>query len=140
MIIYSFFVGGSAGKGDTWDYDFDYELTDEEAARLEASARKEPRFYLNEDPEISDIYEKVYAAAYENELDNVYDDFIEELRDEYLSDDDNYGRPEYSNELGCWIKKALPRTDREFAEQYFENLSFNVCYPRELQDLGPDDK
>ena len=56
MKTYSFLAGGSAGKGDTWSYDFDYELTDEEAERLEASARKEPRWRLEEDPEISDIY------------------------------------------------------------------------------------
>ena len=42
MKTYAFFVGGCAGKGDTWSYDMDVELTDEEAERLEASARKEP--------------------------------------------------------------------------------------------------
>ena len=34
MKTYAFFVGGSAGKGDTWDYDLDVELTDEEAERV----------------------------------------------------------------------------------------------------------
>ena len=33
MKTYAFFVGGNAGKGDTWDYDLDVELTDEEAER-----------------------------------------------------------------------------------------------------------
>ena len=60
MKTYAFFVGGCAGKGDTWDYDLEVELTDEEAERLEASARKGSRWHLNEDPEISDIYDKVY--------------------------------------------------------------------------------
>ncbi len=138
MKTYSFFAGGSAGKGDTWSYDFDFELTDEEAARLEASARKEPRWHLDEDPEISDIYDKVYAAAYENELNNVDSDFIEELRDDYLSDDDNYEEPEYCEELGCWIKRAKPFTDRDFAVEYFDRLTFSICYPRDLQNLDTD--
>ena len=34
MKKYAFFVGGCAGKGDTWSYDLDVELTDEEAERI----------------------------------------------------------------------------------------------------------
>ncbi len=135
MKSYAFFVGGSAGKGDTWSYDFKFDLTDEEADRLEASARKEPRWHLDEDPEISDIYNKVYAAAYENELKNIDSSIISDELDSYLSDDENYEEPEYCDELGCWIKRAKPISDRELAEEYFDGLTFDVCYPENLQNL-----
>ena len=135
MKTYAFFVGGSAGKGDTWDYDLDVELTDEEAERLEESARKEPRWHLDEDPEISDIYDKVYDAAYENELSNVDEVFIEEEREIYFDDNENWEEPEYCEEQKCWIKRAKPITDRELAIRYLDGISINVCYPHELQDL-----
>ena len=135
MKTYAFFVGGSAGKGDTWSYDLDVELTDEEAERLEASARKEPRWRLEEDPEIEDIYDKVYEAMMENEIKNVPDDLLGEEIDDFLSDNDNWEDPEYSEEEGCWIKKTIPMTERELAIRYLDNLTFNVCYPRDLQDL-----
>lgn len=135
MKTYAFFVGGNAGKGDTWDYDLDVELTDEEAERLEASARKEPRWHLNEDPEISDIYHKVHAAMMENEISNVPDDLLDEEIDDFLSDDDNWEDPEYDEEQGCWIKKTIPMTKREMAIRYLDRFSFSCCYPHELLDL-----
>ena len=135
MKTYAFFVVGCAGKGDTWSYDLDVELTDEEAERLEASARKEPRWRLEEDPEISDIYDKVYEALLENEIKNVDEDHIADELDDYLSDDDNWEDPEYSDELGCWIKKAVPITERELAIRYLDGYTFNACYPQDLQSL-----
>ena len=75
---------------------------------------------------------------YENELNNVASDFIEEMRDEYLNEDDNYEEPEYSEELGCWIKKAKSFTDRDFAEKYLDGLTLGVCYPLNLQNLEQD--
>lgn len=136
MKIYDFFVGGSAGKGDTWSYEISVELTDEEAARLEASARKEPRWHLDEDPEISDIYDKVYAVGMDNELENYMEtDLYEEDLQDYL-DEAEWGEPEYSEEFGCWIKKLKAGTEKEIAEELFlDRYTFNVCYPSELQDL-----
>ncbi len=138
MKTYAFFVGGCAGKGDTWSYDLDVELTDEEAERLEASARKEPRWRLEEDPELSDIYDKVYDAMMENEISNVPSDLLSDELDDFLSDEDNWEEPEYCEEEGRWIKKSLPISDRELAIRYLDSMSFNVCYPTELQDLESD--
>ncbi len=102
------------------------ELTDEEATRLEASARKEPRWHLDEDPEISDIYDKVYAFLYNHDIETLMHDkyWIEERR----SDRAYEGKD--------------PISDREMAEEYLENTSFHVCYPEELQDLeeGSEDE
>ena len=137
MKTYSFLAGGSAGKGDTWDYDFDFDLTDEEGARLEASARKESRWHLDEDPEISDIYEKVYEAAFDNEIDNFMDtDIFEEELEVYL-DNADWNAPEYSEEFGCWIKRADAGTKREIAKEIFsDRYSFNVCYPVDMWGSG----
>ena len=68
-------------------------MTDEEAARLAESAKGKSEgdvWDFEDDEAVSDIYEKVYDAEYENELQNIIDCQIEELREEYLEDDDNY--------------------------------------------------
>ena len=122
MKRYTFPYGGSFGKGDSWDGENEVELTDEEAVRLEASARKEPRWHLDEDPEIDDIYEKVYAFLYNHDIETLMNDkyWIEERR----SDREYEGKE--------------PISDREMVEEYMDETSFNVCYPEELQDLSEE--
>lgn len=124
MKTYTFPYGGSFGKLDSWDGANEVELTDEEAARLEASARKEPRWRLDEDPEINDIYEKVYEFLYNHDIEEVMkdEDLLEELREDYESEDED----------------EEPLSDRELAEEYMDNTTFNVCYPEELQNLEDD--
>lgn len=133
MKAFTFETGGSWGRGDSWDGIFDFELTDEEAARLEAAAKGQSRWDFEDDEAVSDIYEKVYAAEYENELQNIIDspDFSD-IRDDYLYDNDNYEDPEYCEQLGVWIRKAYPFTDRDLAAKYFEGSSLHVYYPEEL--------
>lgn len=118
MKTYLFPYGGSFGKGDSWDGANEVELTDEEAVRLEASAHKEPRWHLDEDPEISDIYDKVYEYLYNHDIEGIMtdEDLMEDLRDEHEEDEE-------------------PLSDRELAEEYMDNTTFHVCYPEELQDL-----
>ena len=123
MKTYTFPVGGSFGKGDSWDGIFDFALTDEEAARLEASARKEPHEWMDEDPEISDIMEKVIAAARENDIQNMMDDkdLVREQREWYEDD----------HEAGA--------SDRTVIEWYMDGTSYNAMYPEELQLLGGEE-
>ena len=54
MKTYKFPYGGA-----DWDSFVEFELTEEEAARLEASAKAEPRWHLDEDEAISDICKKI---------------------------------------------------------------------------------
>ena len=119
MRIYTFPYGGSFGKGDSWDGANEVELTDEEAARLEASAHEEPRRRLDEDPEISDIYDKVYDYLYNHDIETLMndEDWIEEQRSDREDED------------------LEPVSDRELAEEYMEGTSFHVCYPDEMQNL-----
>ena len=121
MKTYTFPVGGSFGKGDSWDGDFTFTLTDEEAERLERSANKEPREWMDEDPEISDIMEKVISASREEDIRNMMKDkdIVEEQREWYADshDDDNV-------------------SDREIIEWYINGTSYNAMYPKELQLLG----
>ena len=141
MKEFTFKTGGSWGKGDSWDGIFHFELTDEEAERLVKSAKGKTEWDVwdfEEDESVRDIYEKVYAAEYENELKNIIDSQIDELREEYLDDYDNYEEPEYCNEIGAWIRKAVPFTDRDLAERYFEGSSLSVGYPEEL--LGEEEE
>ena len=126
MKTYLFPYGGSFGGGDSWEGANEVELTDEEAERLEASARKESRYELDEDPEISDIHDKVYAYLYNHDLEELLNDEyrIRELREDYEdengSDSDNDGEK---------------ITNRQLAEEYLDNTSFSVYYPEELQEL-----
>ena len=120
MKRYTFPTGGSFGKGDSWEGAFDFALTDEEANRLEASARKEPREWLNEDPEIADIEEKVRSAAY---MANVK----ELLKDK-----------EFVHEQRVYFEKETGEkgaADLVIIRWYMEGTSFGVMYPEELQEL-----
>ena len=122
MKRYEFPYGGSFGKGDSWDGVNEVELTDEEAARLEASARRAPRWHLDEDSEISDINDKVYKFLYNHDIETLMNDhgWIEERRSDRECDGER------------------PVSDRELVEEYMEGTSFHVCYPVELQDLEKD--
>ena len=140
MKKFTFKTGGSWGRGDSWDGIFEFELTDDEAARLAESAKGKTEWDVwdfKDDKSVSDIYDKVYAAEYENELKNIIDCQIGDLIEEYLDDDDHFEEPTYCEEIGAWIKKAVPFTERELAEAYFENSSLSVGYPEEL--LGCDE-
>jgi len=117
MKTYTFPYGGTIGKLESWDSEIDVELTDEEAARLEESARKEPRCHLSEDEEISDICEKVRTHALEENKqmmieDGAIDDIREDEEYEDMSDDEIVDM-----EMGSW----------------------DVYYPEDLQDLEAED-
>ena len=116
MKTYTFPYGGSFGKGDSWDNEIDVELTNKDAARLEESARKESRWRLDEDPEIDDIYDKVYKAAYKQEIRNIPSFILEELRRDYY-----HGSTRVSN--------------LKLAKEYLEDTTFHVSYPKVLRDL-----
>ncbi len=55
MKTYEFRISGSGGKGDSWDGTIDMELSDEDYARVVASAKK-GFWHMCDDKEISDIY------------------------------------------------------------------------------------
>ena len=125
MKTYTFPTGGSFGNGDTWEGIFDFTSTDEEAARLEASARKEPRSWMEEDPEISDIREKVKEAAYEDNIRTLVEDksFVKEQREWYEDENEEEGV-----------------SDRAIIEWYMDGTSFDIMYPQELQDLESEEE
>ncbi len=119
MKTYTFPYGGSFGNGDSWDNTIDVELTNKDAARLEESAHKEPRWRLDEDPEIDDIYDKVYKAAYKQEIKNIPDFILDELRRDY-----DKGSKRVSN--------------LKLAKEYLEDTSIHVSYPEKLQELDEE--
>ena len=57
------------------------ELSDEDYARVVASAKK-GFWHMCEDEEISDIYERIYAKAVNDTLENLRD-MVEEFREDY---------------------------------------------------------
>ena len=117
MKTYTFPYGGNIGL-ESWESEIDVDLTDEEAERLEASAMKEERWRLNEDPEIADICEKVHKLIFEeNKRMMMEDGRIDEVREiddnEELSDDEIV-----DDEMGTW----------------------HAFYPADLQDLEEDEE
>lgn len=123
MKTYTFPTGGSFGGGDSWEGEFTFALSDRDAKRLEASARKEPRGWMDEDPEIADIMEKVRKAAYKENIRVLLEDkdFVREQREWYEDQTGNKGR-----------------ADSTIVKWYMEDTSFGVMYPEELQDLETD--
>ncbi|MBR3538698.1 MAG: hypothetical protein IKN79_06465 [Eubacterium sp.] len=122
MKSYTFPTGGSFGGGDSWEGIFDYELSNRDAKRLEDSARKEPREWLEDDPEIADIMEKVTRAAYRENIRVLVGDksFVAEQREWY---EDETGKKGHA--------------DSTIIKWYMEGTSFSVKYPEELQNLEP---
>ena len=112
MKMYTFPYGGSTGKHDTWDSFANIEISDRDALRLEKSARKEPRWRLDEDPDISDIYNRVYRKI---EKQN-----IEELKS-----------------IGRWAELVADNpgeTEDELLER--EMGIWSISFPEELQGIG----
>jgi len=106
----------SYGKGDSTDSIVIVTLSEEEAGRLECSAHTEARWRLYEDPEIKDIYDKVYNLVIEQEISEMMlSDIIDDLRDE-IDDSDEYD-------------------DHDLLAQYLDSLEIRVNYPEELQLL-----
>ena len=94
MKSYEFPAWCRFGKGDSGESIVEYELTDEEAARLEAAAADEEIYYagFSESADLADIYKKVYAAAVFQITDELMDsDFLEDLdRDKDWKADDTF--------------------------------------------------
>lgn len=89
---YEFPAWCSFGKGDSGESIVYFELTDEEAARLEATA-KDPDIYYDgfyEAEDLADIYKKVYAAAVEQITDELRDADLDIPADENWEADDTY--------------------------------------------------
>lgn len=81
MKTYEFVISGSGGKGDSWEGTIDVELSEEDYARVIASAKK-GFGHMCDDDEISDIYEKIYAKAIDDNI-KYQQDMIEEYREDY---------------------------------------------------------
>lgn len=124
MKKFEFPYGGTLGPGDSWDSYVEYELTDEEAERLVASARVKPRWRLNEDPNISDICEKIENYIFEeNKRMMIEDGRLEEERETWEYDHEDESDDE------------IP-TDDELVDEAMG--IWHVNYPEELQDLEED--
>lgn len=134
MKTYIFPYGGSSGKHDTWDSEIEVELTDEEAARLEASAVKDYRYGLDEDLELEDIYDKVYDLIFAaNKVMMIEDGRLKERREDWEEDhriefDEDDDAPDSSDEFD----EDVP-TDDELIEEELGCVS--ISYPVELQNL-----
>lgn len=120
---YVFPTGGSFDSEDSWKDIFVYVLSDEDGKRLESSARRAPRRWLVEDPEIADIELRIRREAYMAHVMEFLKnkDFIKEQRDKY--------------EKATGSKGAA---DLTIIRWYMEGASFRVMYPVELQELGVD--
>ncbi len=100
MKTYCFPIGGTQGKHEYWDGAMDIAISDKDAIRLEASARKAKGLHFDEDPAVQDIYERVRKKIIREqteELKNI--GRLEELREfnPEWSDDDLV-----DEEMGFW--------------------------------------
>lgn len=121
MKIYEFPYGGAE-----WDSFVEFELTDEEAVRLEAFAKAEPRWHLDEDVAISDIYRKIEQFIYEeNKRMMKADGRLEEARETW----------KYFNKNAD--EEAMPSDDELLDE---EMGIWHVCYPEALQALEEEEE
>lgn len=73
------------GKGDSTDWEQDFELTEEEIARLREEAENGSSF-MNADA-VSDIYERLYDIVVAEATEQLLED-DEDIQEEYGDDDD----------------------------------------------------
>ena len=109
----------SFGKGDSVDCEISIELTEEDTARLVASAKEGGRFRLSEDERIKDIYDMVFTAIMDREKQALMDD-PEPVEDALSREDDCDPDAEITEEQ---------------IDAYLDELDIDVNYPEELQGL-----
>ena len=109
-----------------WNADITVELPDRDAARLEASARKAPRRWLDEDPAIADIYKEIRkcTVAANVKLLDCFDGGADRSGTHFFD-----GRGEQADPT----PEEEARTEKELGY-------WNILYPAELRGPGPDGK
>ena len=107
-----------------WYADITVELPDRAAARLEASAKKAPRRWLDEDPEIADICEEVRRCTVVAgvRLLNRFDRGEERSGTMFVDGGEEQEDP---------TPEDAARVEKELGH-------WNILYPEELRGAGPD--
>ena len=84
METYEFECGGDRGA---WDSLVDVELSDDEVLRLKSYAQDHE--YLDEEPPVEDLYQKVYDALLDLCVSGYYEiGEMEDIREQYAEDED----------------------------------------------------
>ena len=121
MKTYIFPVGGSFGKGDSWDGEYEIALTNKEAKLLEESAKEynDGFAWLSDDPILKDIAWKVEHEAYKQDYRQLLadKDFVREQRE--------------------WYEDHNPKghADSTIVKWYLDQTSFHAGYPKELDKV-----
>lgn len=116
-MAYTFPFSVVSGKGDAADSQIDVPLSDEDCARLAASAKTYGGGPLDEDPLIRDIFDEVLLAILDDER-KVLEDNPELLED--LFDDEEDEEEREDNDIEGRI------------EAYLEELDIRIGYPKAL--------
>jgi len=119
MKEYTFPYYISFGRNDSVDNEIACKLSNKDALRLENSAHEGGRFRLDEDNEIEDIYNKIYDKIRSSECKFLLAN--PEIVQDWLSWEDDYDPSEEITE--------------ENVENYLDELTIGINYPRELQGL-----
>lgn len=109
----------SFGKLDSVSCEIELSISDKDAKRLERSAKEGGRFRLNEDEDLSDLYERVYKEIILFEKDSLLAD--PSTVEDYLS-----WEPDYD--------EKKPVTEEQI-DHYLDELVIGINYPEELQLL-----
>ena len=113
--VFPYYV--SFGKLDSVSCEIEIALSDKNAKRLERSAKEGGRFRLDEDQEISDIYDRVFDAILLLEKQTILSD--SSLLDDALS----------------WYDEYVPGepVSEELLDRYLDDLTIGINYPESLQ-------
>ena len=116
MKTYIIPFGGSLGKHESWDGEIVISISDRDAARMEASARRGDRFRLDEDTRISDVHDRIRKKVYREYKLSILDD--------------------------SWFKELQEDNPEKAADEILdEEMGFwHVCYPEELQHLVEEEE
>lgn len=116
-ITFPYYV--SFGKLDSVSSEIELSISDKDAKRLERSAKEGGRFRLNEDEDLSDLYDKVYQKIIVAEKDVLISD-PSPIKD-FLSWEDDYD-------------EESPITEDQI-DYYLDSFAIGINYPEDLQLL-----
>ena len=122
VVVFPYYV--NFGGGDSVDAEVEVKLSEKDYQRLVKSANAVPRWHLDEDDEIVDIYRKVYAAIVKQNKIEFQED--PELIEDFLEDYDDY-------EEGMKITT-------EMVEEYLDQFIVGITYPEEFRDKNANEE
>ncbi len=138
MKSYAFPYTISSGKLDFVEYVFDYDLSDEDAIRLENYAKDNFRDSFHSVKEVEDIYDAVMEAILEEQREYYRSDpseVIEYLAEEYDYEDEEDEDYEDDDDQDESPEEFIADVTDDQIDEYLDCFDISIFFPKEVTCL-----